>query len=87
MNVIHISVPVIINAISVNLTGIGPDGIFKLLVIDINAGVDDGNNDGAFALCLVIKLPCRLNVNINSCDSTDHCGFIVSRAGLYPAGI
>lgn len=58
VNIIYITVPVIVNAISRNLVFVGPDCIFQIRMTDINSGINHCNDHvTVFLRTGVIKVP------------------------------
>ena len=65
VNIIYITVPVIVNAISRNLVFVGPDCIFQIRMTDINSGINHCNDHvTVFLRAGVVKVPRWQNVNI-----------------------
>ena len=66
VNIVHVTVSVVVNSITRNFSGIRPHGARKLLMVIIDACVDDGYNHGPFVFRLVIEIPSRADIDIDT---------------------
>ena len=57
VNVVHIAVAVVIDAVPGDLVLVGPKSVHKLRMLRIHAGVDDGHHHVPALLCSGLRLP------------------------------
>ena len=82
MYIVHVTVSVIINAISRNLIFVGPDSILQIRMIDINSRVNDCHYHRPVLLCAgIVKVPCRQDINIHSPSCPDLLDTVSIRSG------